>query len=68
MTQNHVLETLQQLTELVEAALKKGQEIHCSVHLGSYDLPDGEGSSRNRLDGSAAFMVFIDPLPPILHK
>src|SRR5262249_31280408 len=68
MAHGSVLDSLRQFTQLVERALEQGQEVHVDYHLGNYDEPGEDGYARPRLDGSAALMVFIDPLPPSRHR
>jgi hypothetical protein len=68
MARASVLDSLHQFGKLVEEALAKDQEVHCTLHLGNYDEPGGDGHLRSRFDGSAVLMVLIDPLPPSQHR
>jgi hypothetical protein len=67
MSQKQIPDVIRQFLGVVETALGQEQEVHCTLHLGNYAEPDGTGHARSRLDGSAALLVFIDPLPPGRH-
>jgi hypothetical protein len=62
------LEILRQFDELLKTALERRQEVHCSLHVGNYDEPDGAGHLRNRVDGSVVLVVIIGPRLPSQHE
>jgi hypothetical protein len=67
MAKASVRQTLKQFRQLVEDALTKDQDVHCTFRLGSYAEPGTDGYVHPRLDGSAVLLVVIDPLPPAKH-
>ena len=68
MPPDSVVTNLHHFTQMVEAALEKGQSVNLDLRLGSYDVPGEDGYLRPRLDGSAVLTAVIGPLPPGQHR
>jgi hypothetical protein len=62
--QEKAMHAMREFATLVEAAIANGQEVHCTVHLGTYPVAAEDGWPRWRKDGTAVLMVFVEPLAP----